>query len=503
MVNNEKEITFIRHAESLGNLVGKKPWRYAYEAGSNALTAWKDGRLSDHGKRYSQKRVKEEFNDELVDRILNADVVYVSPLVRAMETCIIVLSAAAKRKGLNRRPFEGMNFVVTSDLREKLGSESDKPGASGVDVGEYLQGVADEQAKTHGGTKSTRDGYSQMVGKIIASYKKEVERTQSFADDPDNAEKILQSIDRFRATLGELPGSKKRVLIIGHNGWSRWNFAAGLNSLCALKPWSDIAFGGRDVGELQNLGVVTAKFNRGKFYAANVFGANGKCAKKGKFGVFSSLDEAKDANLIPGDAVIHHMLAQKKMDNGGYRVRWLTFSASNGHSFLAWANDFAEPKKYIDLVKTVGVRYACDVENNVLLLDVVDGKVPVWSEQNQHDETVRPFQIKAKEEDDKNDFNRLCLLLTVHIKFGSDAKFIGKIFEEIGWKGYNIGEAPTNDKEKMKKWEAQWTKQHPDVPLVLEAQDEDLEMLRKATDQPNVLRDSIVDWSPEWAQHSP
>jgi len=484
----EMEVTFIRHAESLGNLLGKRPWQYALEAGSSAPYAWKDGGLSESGRKHSRNRVMNDFDDRLVDRILKADVVFVSPLIRAMETCIIVLSTAARRQGITRALFDKKRFVVTSDLREKLSSDSDKPGASGIDVEDYLKTIAREQAALHRGSNS--GDYDTLAQKIIDSYSGERDRSRSFSDDPDDADKLLGALHRFRTVLDAT--TEKHVLIIGHNGWSRWNFAAGLQGLCTISPWSDVAFGGRQVGELKNVGVLTAKYARQKFHDVRIFGTNSTCAKKGKFGVFTSINEAKDALLIPGDTVLHHMLVSKKMDLWGYKVRWITLSASGGHSFLAWSNGMAEPRKYIDLVRasqTAGsLRYACDQKYRAVLISVSDSDVPVWSEQSSTNTTVKPFHMQPRKRTDMAGFNQLCLMFRIHIKFGSDARFIADRFRELGWD--NGAKEPSRQQQengegeshRMAKWERMWQNTHPDIPIIAEVSGRDeLEKLRHDT----------------------
>lgn len=422
-----------------------------------------------------------EFSDDLVDRILKAEVVYVSPLVRAMETCIIVLSTAAQRKGMTGKLFDKMRFVVTSHLREKLGSESDKPGANHpkVDVPEYLQKVVQEQANRH--ESGLAPDYKTLARKLADSYIDEQVNSEFFEEDPDDAEKFLDSITKFRAELED--AAEKRVLIIGHNGWARWNFAAGLQGSCVVNPYSHIAFGGRQVGELKNLGVLTAKFSQRKFRDVHVLGAEGRCTKKSlKFGVFASLAEAKDASLIPKDAVVHHMFATKKMDHWGSKTRWMTLSASRGRSFLAWSSDMGEPKKYIDL-RSYELRYACDESTRAVLIDNrrfdANANLPVWSENTQGNTTVYPFYFQAR---NQVDFKKLCLLVRVHVKFGADAHFLGTLFREIGWE--HQVEMPLHGidlSKRMNEWVSRWKAAHPDIPILPEAIGEELVSLHKST----------------------
>jgi len=468
-----KKITFIRHGESLGNLIGRNPVKYALEARGSPI-AWKDGRLSEGGKQATIDRVM-GFDESLLDRILDADVVLVSPLIRAMETCMIVLSTAITRK-VNAsvgaegfvfmewfRKLQSMKFVVMSDLREKLSSESDKPGASGVDVSQYLIEVVN-----HLNEQGSPQQVITNVGiahQLIKSYQAEKSRTNSWEEDPDNADKFLAAIMRFRTDLDRLP--EKNILIIGHNSWSRWTFAAGLNGACEDAPFnnnlSHIAFGGRQVQELANVGAITAKFAENKFQDPKVYNADGTTCKKTKFGLFSSIAEAKAEGLVPRDTSVHRVLTKKKMDFAyRYKVRWVTFSATGGHSMLAWGNEMGEPGKVIDLVfakLTSTLQYACDFEYSTLHLSNPEKSLPTYGLELHHIKNVKPFHLQIASANDQSsvEFKRMCLLMHIHTKFGGNAQFIADIFEEIGWdRGIADADLDVHLSQSLLAWKARW-----------------------------------------------
>jgi len=496
----EKQITFIRHGESLGNLLGSKPVLYALET-KGSPTAWKDGRLSETGKQASIDRVN-EFDQELVDRILDADVVLVSPLIRAMETCMFVLSTAIKRVEAvpndnvfdRRLKLMHVKFFVMSDLREKYSSDSDKPGSSSVNVYEHLMNTAESLDEKAGGAQT--DLLQYVALNLAMSYDEE-SRSDGWLDDPDDAEKFLAAVTRFRRSLAAMPD--KNVLIVGHNGWSRWTFAAGLNEACpkneneeARDQWFlNVAFGGREVQELANVGVITSKFSDNKFKDAKVYTDGKKC--KTKFALFSSLAEAKDEGLIPEDASVHRMLTKKKMDSFGYQTRWVTFSAYGSHSMLAWSSSMAEPKKFIDFVLAKGLstlQFACDVTNQAVLISSSVKSLPALAIHDLRISNVKPFHLQA---DSVVEFKQLCLLMQIHAKFGGDAKFIADIFNEIGWDEFiTEAELDVHLERSLKAWEVKWHSIEPGfahylpngtaIPAVQEITDPDeLEELRHDT----------------------
>merc|ERR1711933_252578 len=83
------------------------------------------------------------------------------------------------------------------------------------------------------------------------------------------------------------------------------------------------------------------------------------CVKKTKFGVFTSVNEAKAAGLLPEDAIIHRMLLKSRTG----KELFATFSASKNRSYLAWSKDWAKPLGFIDL-SDEHMAYACDHGRN-------------------------------------------------------------------------------------------------------------------------------------------
>jgi len=370
----------------------------------------------------------------LIDRILDAEVVLVSPLVRALETCILILATAVKRKTGGLLLLDKMRFVVMSDLRETLASDSDKPGASGINITEHLTEAARQQG----------NWIVPYVQKLMESYHQEEKRTNRFEEDPDNVEKFLAAIRRSRATLEGIPES--RILIVGHNGWSRWTFASGLEGACPDEPTNSelhhVAFGGRHAQPLANLGMVTAKFARKEFRNVIVHDAEkGKC-KKTKFALFSSVQEAKYADIIPEDASVHQVFLPRtpRVRGSGYKMRWLTFSATGGDSMLAWGDKMAEPLKFIHFAPAKQVptlKYACDFEEETLHISSWTKKVSAVEAKDMTVTKVPPLRLvtsgKESTPSSRTNFKRLCLLMRIHTKFAGNATFIANHFKDIGW----------------------------------------------------------------------
>merc|ERR1719424_1031899 len=96
----ETDVTFIRHAESAGNLAKKSLFKYWKEYVGWAHSAWKDGQLTREGEAHAAKSV-EELEPALLARITRSQLVLVSPLQRAMATCMLVMATAYKRQGLD------------------------------------------------------------------------------------------------------------------------------------------------------------------------------------------------------------------------------------------------------------------------------------------------------------------------------------------------------------------------------------------------------------------
>lgn len=112
---------------------------------------------------------------------------------------------------------------------------------------------------------------------------------------------------------------------------------------------------------------------------------------------------------------------------------------------LAWGNGMAEPKKLIqlNLAKQTSklkydLKYACDFEMEALHISSSAKSVSAVNGKDMTTTTVLPFRLVTSLSANSTsasrlNFKRLCLLMRVHTKFGSDASFIANVFKEIGW----------------------------------------------------------------------
>jgi len=231
----------------------------------------------------------------------------------------------------------------------------------------------------------------------------------------------------FRACLSRISAS--RVLIIGHNGWSRNAFSSGLMAPCLdhdrEQPLRRLAFGGREIRQLRNVGMLTAHYAAGSFHAMRneSQGDNVKtCSKKTQFALFTSILEAKTAGHIPQDAVVQRLMVAKTQDYSGDAQRLLTFSASGGKSYLAWSDKWGAPKKFIDLTED-GIEYACDDTKLEVRLFHSLG-IPVYDSFAVSKSTVAPFYLKANS---AADYTKLCDFITTFMRYAQGTKFISDV----------------------------------------------------------------------------
>lgn len=475
----------------MGNLAKANPFGYLYEAGGDAGSAWMDGRVSADAEKEAVEIVM-KMPEELLTRIMAAEVILVSPLARTLGTCIIVLLSACGRLGLDPSVLMEKRFMVVSELREKVSSPSDIPGSNPEDNRVYIK----RTATTYGESLFKRSAaLDAFVEQVVSAYNLEQMRSKSRnfgkSDAKANAKTFEWQINLFRERLDGIQA--KRVFIVGHNGWSRWAFSARLLPPCfdqdVESPDVRLAFGGRQVRELNNLGVLTASFSDGSFKSVSVpnldYVSLPICVKKTKFGFFTDIDQAKAADLIHSNAQVHRILAEKaKKDT------LVTFSAGGSHSFLAWGNNWGEPQYFIDLLDP-SLMYACDgldeadpKDMRVHIAYAKQGVFPGYNVEGNRG-LVKPFALIAKS---KRDFLRLCNLLTIHIKFGRDADFVGQILNEDGWDTTTqyVGDVPRGI---VGPWERKWELSHRSHSPGDFAEPESLRKMQALTDDLSLFRE--------------
>lgn len=342
-----KEITFMRHAESAGNQGKSNPFLYLYENNFD-IWAYRDGRLTEDGEQHVVARVV-EMDLDLQNRIRQAELLMVSPLQRTMATAIIMLTTVFGREEIPLR------IKIDANLREKVASGSDIPLDDDNEVKAYLLDVANKCSQRVFGENNK---YREFVLNMFYKYVDEKRRTDNFSHDvPSDASSIMRSITRFKSTVRA--DAAERVVVIGHNGWSRWAFAAGLPFPSDRDAAHDtnamrLIFGARMVKPLCNVGVLTAKMNgvSGLFEDVELLEASSpelQCSGKGKLALLSDMAEAAAANLFPQGAQLRRFVMLKQQDLGGFEERLMTLSTGGGETYLAWADKMGNPKKYIDL----------------------------------------------------------------------------------------------------------------------------------------------------------
>mmetsp|Transcript_65918 Transcript_65918/g.176359 ORF Transcript_65918/g.176359 Transcript_65918/m.176359 type:complete len:564 (+) Transcript_65918:52-1743(+) len=474
---DSKQIFFMRHAESMGNLAGSNPLKYAGSSWQNCQrpdNAWKDGRLSPDGAESTVDKIQ-GMNETLVRQLLESQLVLMSPLARSIATTFVVLATACKRVGVDPSVLDGKVYMVVDELREKVASDSDVPGANCEDNGVYIRRLAKEYSERFFSNPAALD---TLAGKFAAAYEAEKELSDNWGrgwdnskkDFPDNPEKFLQQIGRFKERVSRLPF--QTAFAVGHNGWSRWAFAAWLMPPCLDRddegPLARLAFGGREVRPLPNLGLVSVALNQGAFSSFRQWPDDQdapaqNCVKKTKYGLFSSVDEARAAGLLPRGAVSHRMMLKRE---SGKKDHVVTFSASGNRSYLAWSEGFAEPQGFVEL--TSRTAYACDhyawKVHIAYTRDVYKKKlepIPGFSS-SMTPWAMRPFALQAR---NASESLRLCNLLTIFTRFAKDTSFVSKVLSEDTWANQTVYASQDEnllrlDDMPLSKWDREYESLH-------------------------------------------
>ncbi|CAK0790312.1 unnamed protein product [Prorocentrum cordatum] len=508
----ETDVTFIRHGESAGNLAQRSKLAFLREYIGSARYAWKDGQLTREGEADAVTSV-EELKPELLARITGSQLVLVSPLQRAMATCMLVLATAYKRQGLDPQHLgpggpEGHTVIVREELREKVGSESDMPGKNPVSQWEYLGKLASrygtaffndshaldnfvvavrgtyesqegrtanwgrgwDSASQQGGNETTERGTAQQRRGPVPISPEQLQQQQ----EPNDGGRLLQQIQRFRTYLARFPTTP--VLIVGHNGWARSTFCAGLLEPCEAKEkvgtMTMSTFGTRMVQPVDNLGMVSAKFKNGMFFSVQVHsdGGGARCTKP-KIGLISSVREMKAEGLLPPDVLMHRVMVKKHQDSGGFDKRLITFSSTANIPRMAWGSRFGNPKKFISLAggtmqhqvaarqpdSDPGVDIFGTTENGGMLISTTHAGAK---------DVVRPFELRVESWEN---YYRLLNLLELYSRYGTNTSFLSSLLSSKGWHatganfGSGFGGIPDDRLilEELAQWDEEFQFWHP------------------------------------------
>jgi len=328
-----KTVTFIRHAESAGNakLLGALEF--------SRWDAYKDGMLTKNGANAIQQKLTDmvdmDTDKELIEHVLRSDIVLVSPLRRAMATAIIFL-AKAKQLMINadwsddlrldiqeadvtsmssrlksmKSPDSAADLLpeirIHADLREKHGSDSDQPGADDKeDPLEYVRRLAQLYGKD-----MFRDerALTKTYQQIEASYRAEENRTSGWLPVAGDGFTFAEQIRNFKDYLKSI--SQKKVLIVGHNGWSRFAFASFLPASGNENIERNMCFGTRKVHPLRNLGIIQATFDNGFFTSATP--REGDITTGSKWAILVSRTEALAQRVVPANMYFKQFMVFKE-----------------------------------------------------------------------------------------------------------------------------------------------------------------------------------------------
>lgn len=365
--NVTKNVIFVRHAQSAGNA---KLWG-AIEKGR--WDAYKDGTLTKKGMTATEKKVTDivDIDQELIEHVLHSDIVLVSPLRRAMATAILFL-AKAKQLLREKDYSDDMEIEITewsdrnspafastqlpnsradllpeirvhADLREKVKTDSDKPGADDKeDPMQYVHNIAKQCGKMFFDGERALDATFQQ---IQTSYLAEQARTDGWKPEPNDGYTYAGQIRNFKHYLKGI--AQKNVLIVGHSGWSRYAFNSFLPVSGDENVERNLRFGARKVQTLRNVGIIQATFDNGFFTAATA--REGDIDESGgKWGTLVSREEASVAGVVPAGSDFQQILVRRKKTvvlpmEGPYIRKILTFATTaEGVRTLAWTDKWGK-----------------------------------------------------------------------------------------------------------------------------------------------------------------
>jgi len=207
------------------------------------------------------------------------------------------------------------------------------------------------------------------VRDIVRTYAEEASRTKNWTvhfggvPAPESVWTLIRMIAAFKNhVLGELFREADRLLLVGHNGWSRHAFAHLLPPGPARRA-NSLATGVRVVRPLNNAGVFCSRaagrgpgavfFERDDAIAADPSGVQPGTTDLPNFGTKARevllgfpLD-ARMARVIPEDSMVRHFLMNKAGSHTGIwgeRIYTISHSSMENRSFLAWSDEEGKPR---------------------------------------------------------------------------------------------------------------------------------------------------------------
>jgi len=244
---------------------------------------------------------------------------------------------------------------IDTGLREKVKSDSERPGTNSEDSLRYVRRVANSVGQSLFGDSSVMDS---VVQDICLSYKTERERSNNWQPEPADASSFIATIEKFKERLDMRP--EEKILLFGHSGWARFAFSAFLPSVNEERQSNNLQAGARQIYPLRNCGAVHAIFRQRMFQDVSACGLDDDLhiqkrgihkmtTRKCLLTPIMCLDEAKIANVVPDDASLVRMHVDKKTKHDSFKTRLFTFSSSGRIAHLAWANKWGHPKSSIPI----------------------------------------------------------------------------------------------------------------------------------------------------------
>lgn len=357
-----KTITYVRHAKSAGN---------AGVAGClemKSFLAFRDGQLVEAGEQQVIDRVA-QLDDNTIDRIRHAQIILVSPLARAMATAIVLLAEVfGVRSGME--PGDLPQIKVVAELREKVRSQSERPG-SGSNPMTYVKDVARRY-----GLKAFGDvnAMQSIVGNIQESYSSEHSRTKNWQPEPRDTVTFSEMINAFKVRLRSFQEDK--IVLVGHSGWAHFAFSSSLPAEDGNCARCAAIHGVRQVRFMDNVGVVFASFRPEDLAFRDVELHNcqeSSTQKKAGVGVMSTEDAQTNGHMAL-DTMFTRFVLEKAGDHTGlFRTRLFTLSSGGGKAHMAWATKWGQPRNSI----AIGATTTCTLcgGRNIEIKEAPQGRI--------------------------------------------------------------------------------------------------------------------------------
>lgn len=377
-----KQITYFRHGESAGNagLMG------ALERLS--ATAYRDGVLTKKGKKQVDDRVM-LMDEDWLRRVVEPEVVLVSPLRRAMATAILLLGHAQHRL---LQISEGLPLTssciplpedhrwpaveVVAEMREKVKSDSEVPGSGDEKALTYVLRRIEKAGERLFCDKHAMDPVGDS---ILKSYVSEESRTKEWTlhrngkmgqrslPPPTDGVRMVEMIKAFKQFLATR--EEKNILMVGHSGWGRFAFApflpAGGDSLSQVDT---LARGSREVTGLANVGAFSLLFDASSAMFRPDLGSSLPSSSETpnfdtetKGCLLYSMAEAIAAGVVPFDARESGLVLARFTQDNKERIFQLTSSTSLRVSFLSWFDNWGKLKGFTGIAGA-GVSFTTDVQ---------------------------------------------------------------------------------------------------------------------------------------------